>query len=163
MVEMDIMISPKAALIARARAAARLAAVQALYQRDMEPTAIRPLLREFHHHRLGSEIEGVDYAEADADLFDAIVSGVDERERELDALISARLSKGWSLPRLDRPLAAILRAGAWELAHRPDATRATIIAAYLDIADAFYDKTEKGFANAVLDAIAREARPDAAG
>ena len=154
--------SPKAAHLARARAAARLAAVQALYQRSMEDVAIRPLLREFHHHRLGSEIEGVDYAEADADLFDAIVSGVDERQAELDALIAARLSKGWSLPRLDRPLAAILRAGAWELAHRPNATRATIIAAYLDIADAFYDKTEKGFANALLDAVANDVRPDGA-
>ena len=157
------MTSPRTAHLARARAAARLAAVQALYQRDMEPTAIRPLLREFHHHRLGSEIEGVDYAEADADLFDAVVSGVDERQAELDSLVSGKLSKGWTLARLDRPLAAILRAGAWELAHRPDATRATIIAAYLDIAGAFYDKTEKGFANAVLDAIAKDVRPDIAG
>ncbi len=157
------MTNPKATLLARSRAAARLAAVQALYQRDMEPTAIRPLLREFHHHRLGSEIEGVDYADADADLFDVIVSGVDERQAELDAVVSAKLSKGWTLARLDRPLAAILRAGAWELAHRPDATRATIIAAYLDIAGAFYDKTEKGFANAVLDAIAKDVRPDVAG
>ena len=107
------MTSPKAAHTARARASARLAAVQALYQRSMKDVAIRPLLREFHHHRLGAEIEGVDYAEADADLFDRIVSGVDERQAELDALIAARLSKGWSLPRLDRPLAAILRAGAW--------------------------------------------------
>ena len=156
------MTSPKAAMLARSRAAARLAAVQALYQRDMEPTAIRPLLREFHHHRLGSQIEGVDYAEADADLFDAIVSGVAERQGELDAVLSAKLSKGWTLGRLDRPLAAILRAGAWELAHRPDASRATIIAAYLDIADAFYDRTEKGFANAVLDAIATDIRTDGA-
>lgn len=156
------MTSPKAAIQARSRASARLAAVQALYQRDMEPTAIRPLLREFHHHRLGSEIEGVDYAEADADLFDIIVSGVDERQTEVDELIAVRLTKGWSLPRLDRPLAAILRAGAWELAHRPDATRATIIAAYLDIAGAFYGKTEKSFANAILDAIAKDVRTDGA-
>ncbi len=156
------MSSAKAAHVARSRAAARLAAVQALYQRDMEPTAIRPLLREFHHHRLGSEIEGVDYAEADADLFDQIVSGVDERQAELDALIAAKLTKGWTLARLDRPLAAILRAGAWELAHRPDATRATIISAYLDIANAFYDKAEKALVNGILDAIAKDVRFDGA-
>ena len=156
------MTSPKAALLARSRAAARLAAVQALYQRDMEATAIRPLLREFHHHRLGSEIEGVDYAEADADLFDQIVSGVDERQAGLDERIAAKLTKGWTIARLDRPLAAILRAGAWELAHRPDATRATIIAAYLDIAGAFYDKTERSLTNAILDAIAKDVRTDGA-
>ena len=152
------MPQPTAKDRARARSAARLAAVQALYQREMEQTPVPLLLHEFHHHRLGQRIEDVEYADAEVDFFDDLVRGVAARAEEIDALIAARLAKGWALDRLDRPMRALLRAGAYELLARPDVPVGSVITEYLDVADAFYDKREKGFVNGVLDAIARDAR-----
>ena len=140
------------------RSAARLAAVQALYQMEMEGTALAKLLHEFHEHRLGATIEDATYADAEQAFFDDIVSGVDARRAELDEKIAAKLAEGWSLDRLDRPMRAILRAGAYELAARPDVPVASVISEYLDVADAFYDKRESGFVNGLLDAIAKDVR-----
>ncbi len=142
----------------RSRSAARLAAVQALYQMEMEGTPLARLLHEFHEHRLGATIEDETYAEAEVDFFDDLVSGADARRTEIDALIAARLADGWSLERLDRPMRAILRAGAYELVARPDVPVATVISEYVDVAHAFYDKRETGFVNGLLDAIAKAAR-----
>jgi N utilization substance protein B len=142
----------------RFRSAARLAAVQALYQQEMEGTPLPRLLHEFHQHRLGATIEDERYHEAEQDFFDDIVTGADARREELDGLISNRLAEGWTLERLDRPMRAILRAGAYELVARADVPVATVITEYVDVAHAFYDKRESGFVNGLLDAIAREAR-----
>ncbi|HVL29207.1 MAG TPA: transcription antitermination factor NusB [Sphingomicrobium sp.] len=142
----------------RSRSAARLAAVQALYQMEMEGTPLARLLHEFHEHRLGATIEDETYAEAEVAFFDDIVSGADARREEIDALIAERLAAGWSLERLDRPMRAILRAGAYELLARPDVPAATVINEYLDVAHAFYDKREAGFVNGLLDAIAKDVR-----
>jgi N utilization substance protein B len=142
----------------RSRSAARLAAVQALYQMEMEGTPLAQLLREFHEHRLGATIEDDTYAEAEVDFFDDLVTGAGARRSEIDALIAARLADGWSLERLDRPMRAILRAGAYELIARPDVPVATVITEYVDVAHAFFDKRETGFVNGLLDAIAKEAR-----
>ena len=147
-----------AATRSRSRSAARLAAVQALYQQEMEGTPLARLLHEFHEHRLGATIEDARYHEAEQDFFDDIVSGVDARRVDVDALISVRLAKGWSLERLDRPMRAILRAGAYELLARPDVPVGSVISEYVDVAHAFYDKRESGFVNGILDAIARETR-----
>jgi N utilization substance protein B len=144
---------------ALSRSAARLAAVQALYQQEMESTPLARLLHEFHHHRLGATIDGVEYAGADVDFFNDVVSGVDARREEIDALIAARLAKGWSLARLDKPMKAILRAGAWELAARGDVPAASVISEYVDVAKAFYDPREAGFVNGLLDAVAKAVRP----
>jgi len=140
------------------RSAARLAAVQALYQQEMEQVPLARLLHEFHQHRLGATIDGVEYAEAEADFFDDIVAGADARRAELDALIAGRLAKGWSLARLDKPMKAILRAGAYELVARADVPTAIVISEYVDVAKAFYDPRETGFVNGLLDAIASEVR-----
>jgi transcription antitermination protein NusB len=140
------------------RSAARLAAVQALYQQEMEGTPVTRLIHEFHHHRLGATIEGDTYAEAEQSFFDDLVAGTDARRDEIDELIANRLAEGWSLERLDKPMKAILRAGAYELIARPDVPVATVISEYVDVADAFYDKREKGFVNGLLDAIAKTAR-----
>ena len=140
------------------RSAARLAAAQALYQMEMEGTPLPKLLHEFHEHRLGATIEDATYAEAEVAFFDDIVSGVDARREELDQVIGGKLAEGWSLERLDRPMRAILRAGAYELVARPDVPVASVISEYLDVADAFYDKREKGFVNGLLDAIAKDVR-----
>ena len=147
-----------AATRSRSRSAARLAAVQALYQLEMEETPLAKLLHEFHEHRLGATIEDETYEEAEVAFFDDIVSGADARRDEIDALIAARLAEGWSLERLDRPMRAILRAGTYELVARRDVPSATVINEYLDVAHAFYDKRETGFVNGLLDAIAKGVR-----
>jgi len=142
----------------KARAAARLAAVQAMYQHEMEGTAVPALLHEFHQHRLGATIEDVEYAEADIDFFDDLVSGAHARGDEIDALVAAKLAKGWSLTRLDKPMKAILRVGTYELLARVDVPVGAVISEYVDVAHAFYDKRESGFVNGLLDAIAKDVR-----
>ena len=146
----------------RTRSAARLAAVQALYQQEMEGTPIARLLREFHEHRLGATIEDATYVDAEQDFFDDVVSGVDARRAEIDEAISGKLAEGWSLERLDRPMRAILRAGTYELLARQDVPVASVISEYVDVAHAFYDKRESGFVNGLLDAVAKVTRPAAA-
>src|ERR1051326_6155758 len=140
------------------RSAARLAAVQALYQHDMEGTPVPRLLKEFHDHRLGATIEEAQYIEAEQSFFDDVVSGADARREEIDGVIASKLAEGWSLERLDRPMRAILRAGTYELLARPDVPLGSVISEYVDVAHAFYDKRESGFVNGLLDAIAKEAR-----
>lgn len=142
----------------KARSAARLAAVQALYQWQMEETATARLLDEFHQHRLGREIEDVHYAAADVAFFDDLVRGVIARAEELDALLAERLAEGWSLARLDRTMLQILRAGAWELLARPDVPVGTAISEYVDVAHAFFEAREAKFVNGVLDAVAKAVR-----
>jgi len=140
------------------RSAARLAAVQALYQQEMEDTPLPRLLKEFHDHRLGATIEDAQYHDAERDFFDDLVIGVEARRGDIDEAIVARLAEGWTLERLDRPMRAILRAGAYELIARSDVPVGSVISEYVDVAHAFYDKRESGFVNGILDAIAKEAR-----
>jgi transcription antitermination protein NusB len=140
------------------RSAARLAAVQALYQLEMEGTPMAQLLHEFHEHRLGATIEDVTYANAEVDFFNDVVKGVDARRDEIDGHITSKLSEGWSIDRLDRPMRQIIRAGTYELLARNDLPAGVIINEYVDVADAFYAKREKGFVNGVLDAIAKAVR-----
>ena len=141
-----------------ARSAARLAAVQALYQLEMEETPLASLLDEFHMHRLGAEIEDEQYLEADVAFFDDVVRGVAARRDEIDDRLSDRLAQGWSIARLDRTMLQILRAGAYELLARPDISVSIVINEYLDVAHAFFDDREAKFVNGLLDAIARDVR-----
>jgi N utilization substance protein B len=87
------------------------------------------------------------------------VSGANARAAELDTLIAAKLGTGWSLARLDKPMKAILRAGAYELLARPDIPAASVLNEYVDVAKAFYDARETGFVNGLLDALAKDLRP----
>ena len=155
---MDIDTPPRVRRSPQARSAARLAAVQALYQQEMERTPLRALLHEFHRHRLGATIEDVEYADAEVDFFDDLVAGVDARRAEIDALIAGKLAEGWSLERLDRPMRQILRAGVYELIARIDVPTKSVISEYVDIAKAFYAKRETGFVNGLLDAAATQIR-----
>jgi N utilization substance protein B len=148
----------KTAARSRSRSAARLAAVQAIYQQEMEGTPLPRLLKEFHDHRLGATIEDEQYHEAERDFFDDIVTGAYARGTDIDEAIAAKLATGWSLERLDRPMRAILRAGTYELIARPDVPVGSVISEYVDVAHAFYDKRESGFVNGLLDAIAKEVR-----
>ena len=140
------------------RSAARLAAVQALYQKQMEKTPLAQLLHEFHHHRLGAEIEDEQYHDAEIDFFDDLVAGVDARLEEIDTLITDKLASGWSIERLDKTMLQILRCGTYELLARKDVPVASVINAYLDVAHAFFDARETRFANGLLDALAKQAR-----
>ena len=142
----------------KARAAARLAAVQALYQQEMEAMPIARLLDEFHQHRLGMEIDDDQYAQAETAFFDDIVSGALARRDEIDGLISAKLAEGWTLERLDRTMLQILRAGIYELLARADVPTGTAISEYVDVAHAFFDAREAKFVNGVLDAVAKSVR-----
>lgn len=148
----------KAPRRSQSRSAARLAAVQALYQQEMERTPLARLLDEFHEHRLGATIEDDVYAAAEVDFFDDIVRGVEARRDEIDALVADKLGQGWTLARLDRPMRQILRAGAYELLARADVPTASIISEYIDVADAFYARRETGFVNGLLDAVAKAVR-----
>ena len=142
----------------RARAAARLAAVQALYQHELEATPEARLLDEFHQHRLGMEIDDEKYADAETAFFDDVVKGTLARRDEIDALLDSNLASGWSLARLDRTLLQILRAGTYELLARADVPTGTAISEYIDVAHAFFDKRETKFVNGVLDAVAKAVR-----
>ncbi|MCH8685456.1 transcription antitermination factor NusB [Pedomonas mirosovicensis] len=135
------------------RSAARLAAVQALYQIEMGEDAVARVIKEFHDHRLGSEIEGDTYIRADRNLFDDIVSGAWARRSEVDQLIAGHLAEGWTLDRLDRPMRQILRAGTYELLARPDVPTAVVITEYVDVAHAFYEPREAAFVNGLLDRV----------
>lgn len=142
----------------RSRSAARLAAVQALYQWHMEQTPLAKLLDEFHQHRLGAEIEDAQYVRAETAFFDDVVRGAIARIEEIDALLTGRLSEGWTLARLDKTQLQILRCGAYELLARADISTSTAISEYVDVAHAFFDKREASFVNGVLDGVAREVR-----
>lgn len=142
----------------RSRSAARLAAVQALYQRQMEGTATARLLDEFHQHRLGKEIEDEQYEEAEVDFFNDVVKGSIARMEEIDAALVARLAEGWTLARLDKTMLQILRAGTYELLARADVPTAAAISEYVDVAHAFFDQREANFVNGVLDAVAKDVR-----
>ena len=147
----------------QARSTARLAAVQALYQQQMESTPLPKLLDEFHQHRLGRQIDDEDhgeatYADAEVEFFDDLVRGVDARRDQIDELLVARLSDGWTLARLDKTMLQVLRAGAYELIARADVPTAAAINEYVDVAKAFFDDREAKFVNGILDAVAKNAR-----
>jgi transcription antitermination protein NusB len=143
----------------RERSAARLAAVQALYQMDIASSSLADVLKEFERHWIGHEIEGEHYEEAEEKHFKDVVEGVVREQRELDPIIDKTLVDGWPLKRIESVLRATLRAGAYELYHRRDIPVRVAVNEYVDVAAAFLDKDDVGMANAVLDVIARKARP----
>ena len=148
---------------ANKRGAARLAAAQALYQMEVGGTGLMETVAEYEAHRLGGNIDGETYRDADAAWFRDIVSGVVRGQKELDPLIHASLPSDWPLARLDTTLRAILRAGTYELSHRKDVPVAVIVSEYIDVAKAFYADDEPGLVNAVLDRIARSERGEGRG
>ena len=150
--------SDKEAPKANKRGAARLAAVQALYQMDLAGTGLNDILAEFESHWIGREVEGAQYLPAEAAFFRDIVSGVVRDQRELDPLIDEALSNGWPLKRIEAVLRASLRAGAYELIHRTDVPARVVVAEYADVAAAFVGRDETGMVNAVLDQLARRLR-----
>ncbi|GIK82162.1 MAG: transcription antitermination factor NusB [Pseudorhodoplanes sp.] len=142
------------------RGAARLAAVQALYQMDIAGTTLNEILAQFDAHWLGGEIEGSKYLPAESAFFRDVVRGVLADQRRLDPMIDQALSEGWPLKRIEALLRAILRAGAFELDRKRDIPARVVVSEYVDIAHAFVDKDETGLVNGVLDALARKLRAE---
>lgn len=145
-------------MAARHRSAARLAAVQALYQMDVAGKGLNEILAEFESHWIGGEIEGVQYEEADIDLFRDILKGVLGDQVAIDRVTDAALQEGWPLRRVEAVMRAVLRAGVYELRGRGDVPARVVITEYVDVAAAFLGADEVGMINAVLDRLARKIR-----
>ncbi|TDQ66141.1 NusB antitermination factor [Maritalea mobilis] len=143
---------------ANQRGAARLAAVQALYQMDIGRTSLDHTLSQFMTFYMGQEIEGDEYLPADKNFFKQIVEGVAKNQLQIDPLIDKSLVEGWPVTRIDSTLRAILRGATFELLHKKDIPAKVIITEYVDIARAFFEKDEPRVANGVLDNIARQHR-----
>jgi N utilization substance protein B len=141
------------------RSAARLAAVQALYQMDVAGKGIVDALAEFEAHWIGREVDGVEFQPAENAFFRDLLAGVVEQQRAVDQRIDATLAEGWPLRRIEAVLRAIMRAGAYELMFRKDVPARVVITEYVDLTHSFYGDDEPGLVNAVLDAITREVRP----
>lgn len=145
---------------ANRRGAARLAAVQALYQMDIAGTGLNEILAQFESHWIGQEVEGDQYLPAERAYFRELVQGVIDDQRKLDPLIDAVLQSGWPLKRIEAVLRAVMRAGAYELDRKRDVPARVVMSEYVGIADAFVDRDETGMVNAVLDQIARQLRAE---
>ena len=143
---------------ARLRRVARLCAVQALYQMELTGQGASRVVKQFRDHRFGYDEEGGDYVEADEDFFEDLLTGIVERQDEVDAQIASVIKEGWKLSRLDSTVRAILRAGGYELLAREDVPAPAAINEYVDVAHAFFEGPEPGFVNATLDAMAAKVR-----
>lgn len=142
------------------RSAARLAIVQALYQMEVAGKGVNEIFAEFETHWIGREIEGVQYRPAELQFFRDVVMGVLDKQATIDRALDSALQGGWPLQRIEAVMRAILRAGAFELGFRRDIPVKVVITEYVDVAGAFFGATESGMINAVLDRLARQARPE---
>jgi N utilization substance protein B len=145
----------------QARSVARLAAVQALYQMEVSGVGVETVIREFTEHRFDRGMEGDEsapLAAADEAFFAELVRGVVGVQREVDTAVVKRLASGWRLDRLDATVRAILRAGTFELAHRPDVPVEVVIDEYVELAKSFFEGPEPGFVNGALDGVAQDVR-----
>lgn len=141
------------------RSAARLAAVQALYQMEIGGKGVIDAMAEFEAFWIGREVEGITFQPAENALFRSLLAGTVEEQRAIDPLLDRALSAGWPLKRIEAVLRAIMRVGAFELAYRKDVPVRVVISEYVDIAHGFYSEDEPGLVNGVLDSVAREVRP----
>ena len=137
--------------------------MQALYQMDVAGSGVLEIAAEYEAFRLGKEVDGAQYREADAQWFRAILSGVVENQKIVDPVIRQALTEDWPLSRLDSTLRAILRAGVYEIMKRDDVPVAVIVSEYVDIAKAFYAEDEPKLVNAVLDRVSRQLRGEGRG
>ncbi|HWA00682.1 MAG TPA: transcription antitermination factor NusB [Caulobacterales bacterium] len=143
------------------RSAARLAAVQALYQMEVSGATSADIAADFQAGRLPRDEAGPVDSEPDPDLFRALVENAVARQTTIDRAIARRLATGWRLERIDSVARAILRAGAVELEQRRDIPTPVVIDEYVELAKSFFDGPEPGFINATLDACARDLRAEA--
>ena len=140
------------------RQAARLAAVQALYQWQEGQHGPAEIIEQFLKVRTGETGEAGMRRDADRPLFKDVVEGTVTHHETLESNVSGALTSDWTWARVDRLVRVILLAGAYELVHRPDVPARVVINEYLEISQAFYGQSEASFINSVLDRVAREAR-----
>ncbi len=143
---------------ANKRGAARLSAVQALYQMDIGGAGLMDTVAEYENFRLGREIDGETYLEADPSWFRGIVAGVVRDQKTIDPIIHEALTDDWPLSRIDSTLRATLRAAVFELANRKDVAARVVVSEYVEVAKAFFEGDEPKMVNGVLDRIARQMR-----
>lgn len=151
---------PTQSRTANQRGAARLAAVQALYQMDVGRQSLEDTLSQFGTIHVGREIEGEEYLPADADFFRQIVTGVIKGQLQIDPAVDRALVDTWPMGRIDATLRAILRAAVFELLKRKDIPSRVVITEYVDVAKAFYEDEAPKMVNAVLDQVAKTAGRD---
>jgi len=149
---------PAAVLPLAPRSAARVAAVQALYQMDLAATDLNDVIGEFEAFRFGPGAEDAMLADADRDFFRSLVQGVVRRQREIDPMVDRQLADGWRLTRIDSILRAILRVAVLELIERSDVPARVVITEYVNTAHAFLGGDEPRVVNGVLDKLARRLR-----
>jgi N utilization substance protein B len=142
------------------QSAARLAAVQALYQAELTGAPVEAVLAEFFALRLDEEIDGLSLAAADRGLLDLLVRGAGKERDELDDMLAAVLDEDLPVERLETLLRILLRVGALELSRRPEAPVRVVVSEYVDLAGAFFGGKEPGLVNGVLDRLARALRPE---
>ena len=152
---------PDAATRRQMKSAARLYAVQALFQMEHSSQSVDVIRVEFETHRMGEIIDDIEMAEADIDLFRALIEGAVTSQAKIDQLTDRALVATWPIDRIDPTLRALFRAAGAELV-AGDTPPKVVITEFVDIARAFFPEgREAKFVNAVLDHIAREARPEA--
>jgi N utilization substance protein B len=151
---------PAAGALRAERRAARLRAVQALYQIEMTGQSPGQVLEEFLAHRLDDSVAGLETGRVDTALLSTLVEGVVAKRSDLDAMIAAVLDPNWAFERLQLLLRVILRAGAYELSELTDVPARAAVAEYVDLAHAFFDGKEPGLANGVLDRLGRALRSE---
>ena len=140
------------------RSAARLAALQALYQLEMTGNAPGDVIEEFIAHRFGRDAENGKAVPHDEAFFADIVHGVLTHQVEIDRSIARSLASGWTLGRIDSILRALLRAATYELVARRDVPAKVVIDEYVELAHDFFEGEEPGFVNGVLDRLAHRKR-----
>lgn len=146
--------------VVRRRRAARLAAVQALYQAEIGSAPPDKVALEFLQHRLTEDLDGLTLGDIDQQLFLDVFRGTHETRQEMDDMLMAVIAEDWSVERLDSMLRHILRAGAWELGYHPQAPAKVVVAEYVGLAHDFFAAREAGMANGMLNRLARDLRPD---
>lgn len=139
------------------RRAARLAAIQALYQMEQTGEPHITVIAQFTDHRFGGD-DDIDMSKVDKEFFTQIIEGVIQFQDDIDAKIAQNLSQGWKLSRLNMTLRALLRAGTFEVLRRPDVPALVVIDQYVSLAADFFDDKEAGFVNGLLDRLARAIR-----
>lgn len=152
---------PKKADKHQMRSAARLYAVQALFQMEQSDQSFDKVIAEFEDHRFGAVYEGDELAEGDPKLFRALVKDAVNNQAKVDQMTDRALVAKWPINRIDPTLRALFRAAGAELIDGKTPPKVVIVE-FVDIARAFFPEgKEPQFVNAVLDHMAREARPDA--
>lgn len=152
------MKSTAAKAVKLARSAARVAAVQGLYQMDLAQTDSNAVIAEFTIHRFPAADRSDPMAGADPTFFAELLRGVVRRQRDIDPLVNQQLATGWRLERIDSILRATLRAGTFELMEQADVPGRVVISEYVEVAKAFFDGDEPKVVNGVLDKLARKLR-----